>query len=325
MKEYLYKIISERAHFENFEVRVDFSGNRVILSLNARQLVNESSQEQLVLLAFHDITDQKIFNEKLEKQVEVRTQELHDANMELLHSNENLNQFASIASHDLQEPLRKIQTYTSLLEKRFSEALSNEGKEVVQKIRLSSLHMSQLIKEVLEYSKIGHSEKKFVPSDLDMILKAVLYDLEMLIVETGAVIHYPAPLAVLQAMPLQIHQLFYNLLSNALKFRKPGLEPVITLSSHALPLAEYDKYPGLTVNKTYLEIVFSDNGIGFEQQFSEQIFQIFERLHSVGEYEGTGIGLALCKKIVENHHGHIFALSKENKGSAFHIILPISQ
>ncbi len=129
----------------------------------------------------------------------------------------------------------------------------------------------------------------------------------------------------IEAIPLQINQLFYNLLTNAFKFYKKDTPPQLIISWSALSSGEVKKISGLREGPSYIEIKFSDNGIGFEQQFADQIFQIFERLHSVNDFEGTGIGLALSKKIVENHHGQIFALSEENKGATFHIILPLKQ
>ncbi len=120
-------------------------------------------------------------------------------------------------------------------------------------------------------------------------------------------------------------QLFYNLLTNALKFRREGVKPEVRISAAPVPASDIATYPFLQQDKRYLEITVADNGIGFDQQFAEQIFQIFERLHSVDEFEGTGVGLALCKKIVENHGGHIFASAKEGKGASFHILLPVSQ
>jgi two-component system CheB/CheR fusion protein len=185
--------------------------------------------------------------------------------------------------------------------------------------------MSQLIKEVLEYSKVTHGNKAFVQTDLDLILRSVLADLDLLILETGAVIHYNQALPVVGAIPLQMNQLFYNLLTNALKFHKEGTSPLIAISSRALSGDEIKSDSNLQTNLSYIEIVITDNGLGFEQQFARQIFQLFERLYSADEFEGTGVGLALCKKIVENHQGHIFAKSTEGEGAAFYVVLPVTR
>jgi two-component system, chemotaxis family, CheB/CheR fusion protein len=261
----------------------------------------------------------------LEKEVEQRTAELKEMNTNLRYANENLQQFASIASHDLQEPLRKIKLFTSVLSKKWSDLVPDEGKGIIQKITQASDRMGQLIQEVLDYSRIAYGAKEFEKTDLNGTLENVFGDLDLLMEEAGAVIQYPQPLPTLEAIPLQMHQLFYNLMTNALKFRRRNIAPVIQITARPLVASEVKKYDALVKDIDYLEIVVSDNGIGFDPQFSEQIFQIFERLHTVDEFEGTGVGLALCKKIVENHHGHIFAVSNDGAGASFHVILPLKQ
>ena len=251
-------------------------------------------------------------------------QELKESNISLRYANESLQQFATIASHDLQEPLRKLRMFASVLQ-RFKWELPEEGKELLVKIQATSGRMSQLIREVLQYSKIAYGIKEFVATDLDVIWKNVLGDLELLLTETGAAIEYNGTLPQIKAIPLQMNQLLYNLLTNALKFRRPDAKPVIRISVMPVPANEVHNYAELYGNREYIKILFSDNGIGFDAQFAEQIFEIFERLHSVDEYEGTGVGLALCKKIVENHNGHIFATSEEGAGALFTIILPSGQ
>ena len=150
-------------------------------------------------------------------------------------------------------------------------------------------------------------------------------DLELRIIETKATIHYHESLPVIDALLLQINQLFYNLLTNALKFYKEPSSPVVTITCRSLRPEEMEKFPNLDKDIPHIEIKFTDNGIGFEQQFADQIFQIFERLHSSDEFDASGIGLALCKKIVENHNAHIYPLSNENEGASFLIILPTRQ
>lgn len=251
-------------------------------------------------------------------------QELKDSNRSLRYANENLQQFASIASHDLQEPLRKLKMFTSVLN-RYHNALPEEGKELIDKISITSDRMRKLISEVLQYSKIAYGAKEFVPTNLDSILKNVFGDLELLLEETKAVIDYKEPLPQIDAIPPQMNQLFYNLLTNALKFQKDQGKPVVTISFAPVSTAEIRKHPELNEDKKYIGIRFSDNGIGFEQDYAEQIFQIFERLHPVDEFDGTGVGLALCKKIVENHSGHIYAVSRVGEGASFYILLPVRQ
>jgi PAS domain S-box-containing protein len=249
---------------------------------------------------------------------------LRDKNLELERLNKSLEQFASIASHDLQEPLRKIKTFTSILIQRFNNDLPDKAKELVNKIWVSSERMSLLIKDVLNFSRIVGSANMFIKTDLSQILNNILEDFDMLILERGASIRV-GDLPCIEAIPLQINQLFYNLLGNALKFSKEGRPPVITISSRTLLPEEAAKHAGLNRQLSYAEISFKDNGIGFEQQFAEQIFSIFERLNSQQQYSGTGIGLALCRKIAEQHQGRIRAEARESIGAAFYVLLPLQQ
>jgi two-component system CheB/CheR fusion protein len=326
LREKLQKILPDQSFFEKFEISIEVSAlGKRILELNARQLLNENSNEQLILLAIQDVTDRKLFEQQLELHVIERTKELKEVNLNLQHSNENLQQFASIASHDLQEPLRKIKTFTAILNRQFAMHIADEGKEILNKIRLSADRMSELIKAVLRYSKVAHAEKEYVPTNLDEVLKNVMDDLDLLISENNAELVYKEPLPGIVAIPLQMNQLFYNLLTNAIKFRQDTVRLRIKITSRILSTDEIKKYPDLKEDLPHVEIQVADNGVGFEQQFGEQIFRIFERLYTADEFEGTGVGLALCKQIVEKHHGHIFAKSKENEGATFYVILPIKQ
>ena len=252
-------------------------------------------------------------------------QALQESNLNLQYANERLQQFASIASHDLQEPLRKIKLYSSRLVQRFTNDLPEEGKDVVGKIKNAADRMSQLIADVLQYSKIAYSEKAFQPTPLDLILTQVLEELNEVVEKTGTQVQQLASLPTIDAVPIQMRHLFYNILSNAIKYKANDKAPVIMIDSRMLSANEVTHYSQLRPNFTYAEIVIQDNGFGFEQQYALQIFQLFERLHTAEEFEGTGIGLALCKKVVENHYGHIFARSEEGKGASFHIILPLTQ
>lgn len=333
LKEKLDKILPQQSYFENIEVVISspFLQEKYFM-LNAGQVINEASNEKLILLTMQDITvrkkwekAQEDFKQELELQVLTRTNDLNEANTLLKNSNESLRQFASISSHDLQEPLRKVKIFTSILTTKYTDHIPEEGKRLISKIRSSVDRMSQLINEVLEYSKVANSRKEFQPTDLDKVLRTVLEDLELLIAETNAQIVYENMLPTIEAIPLQINQLFYNLLINSLKFRTPSKAPVITISSRILTPDGTKKFTNLNPDASYLEIDISDNGIGFDQQFGEQIFELFERLHTEEDFQGTGVGLALCKKIVENHHGNIFALSKETEGATFYVLLPLNQ
>lgn len=271
-----------------------------------------------------EIHDQRLLSESLERRVYERTRELEEANNNLERINNELQQFAYVASHDLQEPLRKILTFSNRLKEKDANTLSVAGKEYVEKIRFSSERMRNLIDDLLNFSRISRFDKKFIHTDINKIFKEVLDDFDLLIQEKNATVQ-AGKLPVLQAIPLQINQLFHNLLSNALKFTSPDAPPVINISCKKLLPEELKKYTRLEPTTEYYEINFRDNGIGFPQEFADQVFVIFQRLNEKEHYPGTGIGLALCRKIVRNHRGEIYAESEEGRGSIFHVILPVQQ
>ena len=325
------KLENERK-FENLEITHHFKdfGERILL-LNANQMLKSDSTVQLILLVIEDITEkrkmeisQKEFNEKLETLVEERTKSLKIANTQLEHSNKNLEQFAYIASHDLQEPLRKVQTFASMLMDRFDKDIPEEGKVLIKKINKSSERMSLLIKDVLNFSKMTLSENVFSKTDLTQILQNVLSDFDLLIGQKNAIIH-TEELPEIEAVPLLMNQLFNNLISNSLKFSGTNTQLVITISQRMLSKQEVEKKQQLNQSLSYCQISFKDNGVGFDQQFARQIFLIFQRLSSKQQYLGTGIGLALCRTILEKHNGEIYAEGKENEGAVFYVILPLKQ
>ena len=328
----LEKILAEKSSIVDFEVTHGFPGiGERILVLNATRILRDNSDEQSILLAIEDITEKrkvdtalKLFSEELEKQVSDRTFLLKESNTDLLHSNENLEQFAYIASHDLQEPLRKIRTFSTLLDDRYGKELPEAAKGLIDKIILSAERMSVLIKAVLNFSKVLHGDTAFEKVDLNLSLDKIVEDFDLLISEKNAVVYHER-LPVIEAIPLQINQLFYNLISNSLKYSKKAVAPVVTITSKMLTPEEVALHATIDPANTYCEISFKDNGIGFQQQFADQIFLIFNRLHDRNHFSGTGIGLALCKKIVLNHHGDIYAVSNENEGALFQIILPVKQ
>ena len=271
-----------------------------------------------------DITEQKYFTEELEIKVKERTTSLNKSNEELKQSNIQLDQFAHIASHDLQEPLRKILTFSMRLQDNHKDELSTEVRSYLNKIEGASSRMTTLIKDLLNYSRLLQYEKSFSKINLNITIDNLLTDFELLIEEKKAKIEV-AQLPTLEAIPFQMNQLFHNLIGNSLKFSKEGIPPVIKINSRKISEKEIEKYLSLIPTNQYVEITFQDNGIGFEQKYAEQIFTIFQRLHNRENYSGTGIGLALCKKIIGNHDGEIFANSKEDQGAIFHIILPLKK
>jgi two-component system CheB/CheR fusion protein len=331
LRKMLEKILPEKFSIVDFEVSHEFPiiGFRTMI-LNATQILRSHSEEQSILLAFEDITEKKridkelnLFSKELEKKVLERTYSLNKANAELNYSNESLEQFAYIASHDLQEPLRKIRTFSSMLQDKFTEELPPGAQDLITKITRSSERMSTLIREVLDFSRILHDDLAFEQVNLNNIVSDIIDDFDLLITEKHAIIQCDK-LPVMEAIPIQIKQLFNNLISNALKFTKKEITPVITITSEMLSDKELINHKTLIQDIPYCKLSIKDNGIGFEQQSAEQIFLIFHRLHGRSEFAGTGIGLALCKKIVVNHNGEIYAHSNETDGALFQIILPLT-
>jgi two-component system CheB/CheR fusion protein len=330
MRSLLEKILPEKQRLADFEISINFSaiGKRTLL-LNALQIINKKNDEKLILLAIDDITERRIierklksFSDDLETQVKERTALLKKSIEELRQTNIQLDQFAHVASHDLQEPLRKISIFSKRLQNMPTEHLSEEVIYYISKIDGAAGRMSQLIQDLLNFSRLLHFEKEFSKVNLNEIVKNVLSDFEVLLQEKKGVVHFEE-LPVIQAIPLQMNQLFYNLINNALKFSRAEVPSMISITSHALSPKEVEKYPTFNPLLSYVEIVFKDNGIGFDQQFAKQIFTIFQRLHGREIYVGTGIGLALCQKIVDNHQGEIFTFAAEKEGASFHVILPV--
>lgn len=259
-----------------------------------------------------DITDRKMASELLELRVAERTKELEIRNREL-------EQFTYVSHHDLQEPLRKIIMFTDMVKTDSYEKLSEASQNRMDRVIDASRRMSVALKDVLNFASLN-KEEQYREVDLEEILAAVQLDLELVISEKNARIQYDA-LPRINAITGQMHQLFYNLLNNALKFSKPDIAPLLRISCEEAPPA-LKQFPDMQEDLTYYHITMLDNGIGFPQESSDKIFGMFQRLHNKESFAGTGIGLALCKKIVENHNGFIWAESKPGEGAAFHVLLP---
>jgi light-regulated signal transduction histidine kinase (bacteriophytochrome) len=243
----------------------------------------------------------------LDRRVTERTKELDFANRELTRSNRELQDFAFVASHDLQEPLRKIQAFGDRLMTSFTKELSEEGLDYLSRMNSAAQRMQRLIKELLEFSRLATMTRPFEPVDLNDIVTNVVSDLEMSIQDTNGRVDVEE-LPVIEGDRLQMQQLFQNLIGNSLKFHRPDAPPIVTISSA--------KESGI------VRLIVQDNGIGFDERFIDKIFIPFQRLHSRSEYEGTGIGLAMCRRIVERHGGSISARSRPDEGSAFIVELP---
>jgi len=271
--------------------------------------------------AFTDIHTEKAFTHELEKQVTARTKELEHKNIELEQMNKELQSFAYISSHDLQEPLRKIQTFATQIIEKESQNLSDSGKDKFQRMQNAAQRMQTLINDLLSYSRTNIQERKFEKVDLYKIIDEVKEDLKEELEQKEAVIESDETCEV-NIIPFQFRQLLYNLVSNSIKFSKPDVPLVIKIKSKIEKGENLDST--ILNNETnYCHIRITDNGIGFEPQYSKKIFEVFQRLHGRDQYNGTGIGLAIVKKIVENHNGVITATGEQNKGASFDIYIPI--
>ncbi|KAA6431428.1 PAS domain-containing protein [Dyadobacter flavalbus] len=258
---------------------------------------------------------------ELERRVQQRTEELHRANAELINSNNNLQQFAYAASHDMQEPLRKIQSFSSRLQSIYTKQLDENGVFMLGRIQDASKRMSMMIDDLLTYSRLTTREVEFEAVPLDKTVSAVLADLEISIQEQGTQVTVE-PMPEVWGNRPQLTQLLQNLISNAIKYRQRDQVSVIKISAHDADESEMASVPKILAAHSYTCLEISDNGIGFDEKFLDRIFQMFQRLHGRGEFSGSGIGLALCKKVVQNHYGHITARSELGKGSTFIVYLP---
>jgi PAS domain S-box-containing protein len=271
-----------------------------------------------------DITDRKQIEVALEERVNERTAELIATNKELERSNHELEQYAYVASHDLQEPLRKILVYSDMLKHNLPSPAGGAYENRLEKVISSAQRMSHLIQDLLNFSKLLKTETTFQSVDLNAVIKNVIDDFELMIQETGAKIQVLS-LPTIEASSQQMNQLFYNLISNALKFRREGVKPLIKIEARELKTDEVEKFGELNGALTYFDISVTDNGIGFDTKYGKQIFEIFKRLNTRTKFEGTGIGLAVCRKITLKHQGMIYTESHEEEGSVFHVILPEKQ
>ncbi|QVL34570.1 PAS domain-containing protein [Telmatocola sphagniphila] len=290
-----------------------------------------------------DIHEQKLQSEVLERLVELRTSELLKLNRslqeeveersraeereknqarELRRSNEELEKFAYVASHDLQEPLRKIQAFGNRLTQKYQSTLGEEGQNYIERMLDSSARMRRLIDDLLAFSRVTTKPGNFEMVDLNLLVQEVLSDLEGRLLQTGGQV-IVGKLPKIQADALQMRQLFQNLIGNALKFHKVGVPPEVNIASQLIGTNSADNND--SVKPACYRVDISDNGIGFDEKYLDRIFEVFQRLHGRDEYEGTGVGLAICRKIVERHRGSISAKSQPGQGATFEVTIPSVQ
>jgi light-regulated signal transduction histidine kinase (bacteriophytochrome) len=266
------------------------------------------------------LIQQRAFNETLEQKILERTAEIEESYAQLEKMNKELQSFAYISSHDLQEPLRKIQTFASIIEEKEIGNLSDTGKEYFKRMRHAAERMQILISDLLTYSRASIDEKQFEMTDLGQIVQQVKEDLREELLEKEASVVFGKSCEA-KVITFQFRQLLYNLVSNAVKFSGKGQKPQIFIECKIASGATFG-IRKLSDGVDYCHLMVSDNGIGFDQKYGEKIFELFQRLHDKTQYAGTGIGLAIVKKIVENHQGYITAESQLNKGATFNVYLP---
>lgn len=279
-------------------------------------------QQEQKLTSVNTYLEKEIEERKIsEEKIKLLNLQLVENNEQLRSTIEELDRFAYVASHDLQEPLRKIMLFSDKIQTRFQNKIDDEADMYFQKIIKASERMQQLVNDLLKFSKHTNDVFGFEKTDLNEIIGEVISDIEYHIQQTGAKITI-TQLPVISAVPSQIRQLFQNLISNSIKFTKEGTTPEVIIKSEKIQGSQLNGLSSHLDENIFYKISIQDNGIGFDPKYAEDIFVVFKRLHSYHEFEGTGIGLSICKKIVDKHNGYITAESYPDKGSKFTVTLP---
>lgn len=305
--------LKEKSDFSYEYVVKTNSGTLKNISTRGKLVKDEAGRVVKMLCINRDITPLRSFEKEQERNIR-----------ELNRSNRDLEEFAYIASHDLQEPLRKISMFTERLKAKYEQGLDKEGELFIDRILASAANMRMLIDNLLDFSRANRRSHTYEQVDIKSVLDGVISELELKIEETKALIRFSGDFPTIQAVTSEMTQLFSNIISNAIKFRKHDTVAEIDVQSSKLNKSEKQAF-GFPLDQTFHKISVRDNGIGFEAEYSEKIFQIFQRLNGKSEYPGSGIGLAICKKIVEKHNGMIFAKSEPDHGATFTVILPDKQ
>jgi light-regulated signal transduction histidine kinase (bacteriophytochrome) len=307
--DYIYKPVNPELLRAKVSVFVELYRKNLQLQLQERKLLNANKSLN------REIEERKITEQK----IHLLNLQLTKNNEHLKQVNEELDQFAFMASHDLQEPLRKIQMFSDKIVGK--KNLDEEGERFFSKIISASRRMQSLINNLLEFSRQSLSASNFKKTDLNLLLRETLSELEVNIEKSNAQISI-TEMPVISAVPGLIQQLFHNILSNAIKFRKADEPLHIEISSQKVSEDELPSFVSEPLPVVYHKISIRDNGIGFDNKHGNEIFKVFKRLHSYQEFEGTGVGLAICKKIIEKHGGAIVAEGQPGEGSTFTIVLP---
>ena len=276
----------------------------------SNKFIKNEVNDDYLLSIIQDVTNEILVNQKMQE---------NNRNLEA--TNKELQSFNYIASHDLQEPLRKIETFISRIDEKEADKFSETGKQYFERMKFASQRMRKLIDDLLQFSRTSRNESHSEKADLNILMENAVEELQQKIEEKKAEITYEK-MPELVVVPFQIQQLFSNLIGNSLKYGKENISPKIEISVALVDAKKEEYLQDKTVSGKYYKFIFKDNGIGFEPEFQEKVFDLFTRLHGKTEYEGTGIGLAICKKIVENHKGFIFAKSELSVGTSFTVLLP---
>jgi PAS domain S-box-containing protein len=307
-------LVLSKKKVTNYELTArDRDGRETVVSYNATTFYDRDRRLQGVFAAARDVTDRK--------RVEVKLK-LYSDKLEC--SNRELQDFAQVASHDLQEPLRKILSFGDRLKTNAGTSLNEECSDYLHRMTDAAIRMQALIDDLMEFSRIDIKGRPFVNVDLGLIVREVSADLETRVEQAGGRIEIEA-LPIIEADPMQMRQLLQNLIGNSLKYYRRGVPPVIRIHSKKLDRVREGLIHDGTQPQQFCELLVTDNGIGFDEKYLDRIFTVFQRLHKKGEYEGTGVGLAICRKIVDRHRGTITARSVPGEGATFVVTLPLLQ